>query len=237
MEADKEFLYCRRPALISLTPALALCAVAALLLYSNDPLITDAVKNKVLAPTSMPTDNVTWRLPYGPLLALPVFAYFLNLTLWGLLSYYEITPHNIRLVSGSVVRRESYYSLDEFDDVGFSQSIVEVPFGIGQLVLHSSHRQLKLQGIHNVKSVVDTLRHHLRQRPPVPQQSSAYAHGTHAPAYSNPVTTAVDSVQGSNAPQVIVHKGGGAVGCLIILLIAVLLITVTPLGCCVLPFL
>ena len=98
------------------------------------------------------------NLPYGTIASLPFLIYGVRRLLWNVMTRYEITSSQIRLLAGSLNRREQIFHISNLHEITFKQSLIEAPFGIGSLVLKSVNAELIIKGIYNVRYVAESIR-------------------------------------------------------------------------------
>jgi hypothetical protein len=154
-----EFSYKRRPAFISFLLLYIFCFGIAYLLIKNSPGISDDIKRQFLSPSVIQRLPFLRELPYGIILSVPFLLYGLWKLLWNIMSLYEITSSEIRLVTGSLVRKEQFFIISDFYSVSFEQDLLETLFGIGTVILRSRHgKRFIIKGVYTVKSVVEVLR-------------------------------------------------------------------------------
>jgi uncharacterized membrane protein YdbT with pleckstrin-like domain len=154
-----EFTYKRRPAFISFLLTYVVFLGIAYLLMQSSPAISEAIKRQVIAQMGIPRSNVLWILPYGTLLSLPFFVYSIRTILWNSMSIYEINPSEIRLLTGSVIRKERFFLISDFYSISFKQNLIEIPFGVGSVALKARGKgRLVIKGVYDVKTVIEALR-------------------------------------------------------------------------------
>jgi uncharacterized membrane protein YdbT with pleckstrin-like domain len=155
-----EVLYRRKPAFVSFLGLYMVCILAALLLITYSRTISMSISVEVLEKLEVSKQSLIWNFPFGVVFAVP-FAYLgIRRLLWNVMSFYEIDSKEIRLVVGSISRKEHHVPLSNLYDISFKQNLFEAPFQVGSLILTSlkSGSQMILSGVHDVKQVVDVLR-------------------------------------------------------------------------------
>jgi uncharacterized membrane protein YdbT with pleckstrin-like domain len=151
--------YQLKPALISFLINYLFCFGIAFLLIAFSSKISHEFVGPVLAELRLPASNLIMNLPYGVIFSLPFLIYGLRTLLWNLMSRYEISPSEITLLTGSLVRKESFFPVSVFCDVSFKQNLFETPLGIGKITLKTEDgTKLVLRGVQNAKSLVEALR-------------------------------------------------------------------------------
>jgi membrane protein YdbS with pleckstrin-like domain len=151
--------YQLKPAFISFLITYLGCFGIAFLLIAFSSKISREFIRPVVAELGLPAANPVANLPYGVIFSLPFLAYGLRTFLWNLMSRYEISPSEITLLRGSLVRKESFFPVSGFCDVSFKQNLFEAPLGIGKITLKTERgSKLVLKGVENVKSLVEALR-------------------------------------------------------------------------------
>jgi uncharacterized membrane protein YdbT with pleckstrin-like domain len=96
-------------------------------------------------------------------LLLLVLAWLIPLLLLGyrkLAYFYELTNQRLKHRDGILVRRNNRIEVIDIDDVSFQQGIIETLFKVGTIRVQSSdssHPQLVLKGIADVKQVADLI--------------------------------------------------------------------------------
>jgi len=155
-----EFLYRRKPAFISFSLVYMVCTLVSLLLVAYSQTISLSVSVEVLQKLDVPKQSLLWNFPFGVLFSIPFIYLGIRRFLWNLMSFYEIDSKEIRLIVGSLSRKEHHVALSNLYDVTFKQNLVEAPFQVGSLILTSlkSGRQMIINGVYDVKQVVDVLR-------------------------------------------------------------------------------
>lgn len=155
-----DFTYKRKPAFISFLPVYIFCFGISYWLIKASPEISAKIMERLLAQLNIPRSNIAWNIPYGIVISVPFILIGVQKFLWNIMSNYEMTTTELRLITGSLSRRERFFDLSDFYDISFKQNLLETPFGIGCIILKSRHknRLLIIRGIFNVKTVVKELR-------------------------------------------------------------------------------
>lgn len=155
-----ELNYRRKPAFISFLHAYLICFGVSFLLIDKSPAISGEITGQIIARLNIPMSNILLELPYGTIISVPFLICGIRKILWNLMSLYEINPSEIRLMTGSLSRKERFYVISEFFELSFKQNLLETPFGVGSISLRSikSGRWLIIKGVYNVKNVVEILR-------------------------------------------------------------------------------
>jgi hypothetical protein len=154
-----EFYYKRKPAIISFLLIYIICFGISYWLINNSPAISKEITRYVISRIPAPYSNHLFNLPYGKLFFLFFLYYGVRTLLWNLMSSYEISSFEIRMLTGHISRREQFFSLSDFYEVSFKQNLIETPFGVGSLILGRRRGgQLILKGVHSVRSVAESLR-------------------------------------------------------------------------------
>jgi hypothetical protein len=170
-----EFSYIRKPAFMSFLTTYLFCFGIAFLLIAFSPTISRQFVRLIGAELSLPASNPLGELPYGIIFSFPFLIYGLRTLLWNLMSSYEINSSRISLLTGSLVRKERFFSVSDFCDVSFWQNLFEAPLSIGKVTLAKRDGdRLLIRGVHNIKSVVEALRISI---------DSSEARKTHGPLY------------------------------------------------------
>jgi membrane protein YdbS with pleckstrin-like domain len=148
-----------KPSFVSFLITYLCCFGIGFLLIAFSSKISHNFVGPILTQLKLPASNLLTNLPYGVIFSLPFLIYGLRTLLWNLMSRYEISPSEITLLTGSLVRKESFFPVSVFDDVSFKQNLFETPLGIGKITLKTEEgAKLVLRGVQNVKSVVEALR-------------------------------------------------------------------------------
>jgi hypothetical protein len=71
---------------------------------------------------------------------------------------YEIDLSEIRLLAGSLSRKEHLYLIPSYSEISYKQNIIEAPFRVGSLIFYKGRSSLVIKGIHDVKFVAECLR-------------------------------------------------------------------------------
>jgi len=155
-----DFYYKRKPAFLSFTLVYIFCFVIAILLIINSSTVSQAVNEQLIARLRIPQKVPVRELPYGLIFSLPFLIYGIYRALWNIMSIYEFKTSEIRLITGSLIRKEKFFAVHEFFRISFRQNLFEAPFGIGSITLISikTGKRLIIRGVYGVKSVVETIR-------------------------------------------------------------------------------
>ena len=155
-----EFNYKRKPAFISFLLVYLFCFGISFLLIDNSHAISKEITGQIVARFEVPASNLLWKLPYGIIISVPFLIYGIHKLLWNIMSLYEINSSEIRLLTGSLSRKEHFYVVSEFFELSFKQNLIEAPFRVGTLILTSmkTGKRLIIKGVYNVKYVVEVLR-------------------------------------------------------------------------------
>jgi hypothetical protein len=154
-----EFYYKRKPAIISFLLVYIICFGIFYWLINNSPVISKEIIRYVISRIPAPYSNHLFNLPYGKLFSLIFLYYGIRKLLWNLMSSYEISSSEIRMLTGHLSRKEQFFSLSDFYEISFKQNLIETPFGAGSLILARRRGgQLVLKGVHSVRSVAESLR-------------------------------------------------------------------------------
>ncbi|MCK5426738.1 MAG: hypothetical protein KAJ34_03505 [Thermodesulfovibrionia bacterium] len=154
-----DFHYKRKPAFMSFLLLYILCFGIAYVLIDYSPYISKVFKGQLIGKPGIQHARFFRYLPYGILLAIPFAFYGTRKLLWNLMSIYEMNSSEIRLLTGSLSRKEHFFLISDFYNISFTQNLIETPFGIGCIILNASTGgRLIIKGVYNVKSVVEALR-------------------------------------------------------------------------------
>ncbi len=156
MEAS-DFHYSGKPAFISFLVVYLVCFGSFMLLIRYSPEISKGIASQIVK-LGISHLNKLQNLPYGTILSLPFLIYGIRSLLWNVMTSYDITSSQIRLLAGSLIRSEKVFPLSNLHDISFKQSLIEAPFGVGSLVLQKGSAKLSIKGIYNVRYVVDSIR-------------------------------------------------------------------------------
>jgi uncharacterized membrane protein YdbT with pleckstrin-like domain len=155
-----EFSYIRKPAVASFLPLYIFCFGLAFLFIFYSPLISIVFVKHLL--TFWKLDSAHWlhKIPYGIILSLPFVVLGVHKILWNLMSSYEIGRQGIRVLTGSLTRKERFFPSSGLLEISFNQNVLEAPFGIGMLIIKGDGgANLNLKGVYDVKRAVEFLRH------------------------------------------------------------------------------
>jgi hypothetical protein len=157
---DAEFHYRRKPAFVSFLLVYIFCFVSAYVLVESSPAVLREINSKVLDRLTVPVPALLRDIPYGIIFSLPFLLYGVRRLLWNIMSLYEFNRSEIRLLTGSLSRKERYFPVSEFFEISFRQSLIETPFGVGTLTLSSKKKgkRLTIKGVYRVKTVAEVLR-------------------------------------------------------------------------------
>ncbi len=154
-----DFNYKEKPAFISFLLIYFFCFGISVWLIDSSPAISQEITGRIIAQLDIPRSNPLWDIPYGIIFSLPFLIYGICKAIWNIMSGYEITSSEIRLLTGSLSRKERFFHVSEFYQVSFKQNLIETPFRVGCLILSArAGGQLIIKGVYNVRSVVEALR-------------------------------------------------------------------------------
>lgn len=155
-----EFHYRGKPAVISFLFFYLICVGSSYLLIDNSPAISGEIQEKLIEPLDINLPPLLLNSPLGVLLSLPFLVSGLRKLLWNVMSSYEFTAQEIRLITGSMSRKERFFPVADFFQVSFRQNVIEAPFGVGSLILTSAGtgKRLTIKGVYRVKDTADALR-------------------------------------------------------------------------------
>ena len=152
-----DFYYKRKPAFISFLLVYIFCLVISFLLIKHSSLISKETVGYIMK-LGIFHASTFQNLPFGIIFSLPFVVYGVHTLLWNLMTCYEITSSEVRLLAGSLTRKEHYFLISNFYQISFSQSLIEAPFRAGTLVLKKDGAELAIKGIYDIKYVVESLR-------------------------------------------------------------------------------
>ncbi len=152
-----DFYYKRKPAFISFLLVYLFCFGISLLLKENSPAISREITRWVMK-LDIPYLHKFQNLPYGTILSFPFLIYGIRMLLWNVMTSYEITSSQIRLLAGSLSRKERIFLVSSFHEITFKQSLIEAPFRAGSLVFKRGNAELTIKGIYDVGYVVESIR-------------------------------------------------------------------------------
>ncbi len=157
---DAEFHYRRKPAFVSFLHVYVFCALGAYILIQYSPDVSTEINRHILDRLNIQFPPSLRDIPYGIICSLPFILYGVHRFLWNVMSLYEFSPSEIRLLTGSLSRRERFFTVSEFFQISFRQSLIETPFGVGTLTLGSMKKgkRLTIRGVLRVKTVAEVLR-------------------------------------------------------------------------------
>ncbi len=155
-----DFYYRRKPAFLSFIIVYAFCFGVSLLLIKNTSSVSDVVTSQIITRLKIPQAIPLRGLPYGIIFSVPFLVYGIRRLLWNVMSLYEFSASEIRLITGSLIRKERFFNVHEFFQISFRQNLIEAPFGIGSITLVSlkTGKRLVVMGVYDVKHVVETFR-------------------------------------------------------------------------------
>lgn len=157
---ENDYSYRRKPAFASFLPLYGFCFGLAFLLVLYSPIISMVFIKHVLAFWKLDPSHWLHKVPYGIVLSLPFIVFSAHKILWNLMSIYEIDRQGIRLLTGSLIRKERFFPSSDLHEISFNQNVIEAPFGIGMLIIKGNGGiNLSLKGVYDVKSAAGFLRH------------------------------------------------------------------------------
>jgi hypothetical protein len=153
------FYYKRKPAIISFLLIYIICFGISYWLINNSPAISKEINRYVITRLPIPHSNLLSNLPYGKIFSLFFLLYGIRTLIWNLMSSYEISSSEIRMLTGHLSRQELLFPLLDFYEVSFKQNLIETPFRVGTLMLNRRRGgQLIIKGVYNIRSVAESLR-------------------------------------------------------------------------------
>jgi hypothetical protein len=153
------FYYKRKPAIISFLLIYIICFGISYWLINNSPAISKEINRYVITRLPIPHSNLLSNLPYGKIFSLFFLLYGIRTLIWNLMSSYEISSSEIRMLTGHLSRQELLFPLLDFYEVSFKQNLIETPFRVGTLMLNRRRGgQLIVKGVYNIRSVAESLR-------------------------------------------------------------------------------
>lgn len=154
---QSDFYYKRKPAFISFLLVYIFCFGISFLLIKHSSLISKEIAGYIMKLGIFRTSTFQ-NLPFGIIISLPFVVYGVHTLLWNLMTCYEITSSEVRLLAGSLTRKEHYFLISNVYQISFKQSLIEAPFRAGTLVLKKDGAELAIKGVYDVKHVVESLR-------------------------------------------------------------------------------
>jgi uncharacterized membrane protein YdbT with pleckstrin-like domain len=152
-----DFRYYRKPAFISFLLIYLFCFVISFYLIKNSPAISKHIAGELMQ-LGIPHAKKFLGLPYGTIVSFPLIIYGVRRLLWNVMTRYEITTSRIRLLAGSLNRKEQIFQISNMQEITFKQSLIEAPFGIGSLIFKRGNAELIIKGIYNVRYVAESIR-------------------------------------------------------------------------------
>jgi hypothetical protein len=153
------FYYKHKPAIISFLLIYIICFGISYWLINNSPAIAKEINRYVITRLPIPHSNLLLNLPYGKIFSLFFLFYGIRTLLWNLMSSYEISSSEIKMLTGHVNRQEQLFPLLDFYEVSFKQNLIETPFRVGTLILNRRRGgQLIIKGVYNIRTLAESLR-------------------------------------------------------------------------------
>lgn len=157
--AENEFSYRRKPALASFLPIYIFYFGLAFILIFYSPIVSIIFIKYVLVFWKLDPSHWLHKIPYGIILSSPFIVLGARQVLWNLMSCYEIDRQGIRLLTGSLTRKEHFFPSLDLNEISFNQNVFEAPFGIGMLIIKGNGGvNLTLKGVYRVKNAAEFLR-------------------------------------------------------------------------------
>jgi hypothetical protein len=128
-----------------------------ILLIKYSPVISQEVTSQIMK-IDILRSNIIQTLPFGIIFSIPFIIYGTRTLLWNLMTTYEIDLSQLRLLSGSLSRKEHVYLIASYNEISYKQNIIEAPFRIGSLILYMSHEPIIIKGVYDVQVVIESLR-------------------------------------------------------------------------------
>jgi len=136
-----------------------MCFAISYWLIDNSPAISKEINKYVITRLPIPHLNPIMNLPFGKIFSLFFIFYGIRTLLWNLMSSYEITSFEFRMLTGHLSRKEQVFPVSDFYEVSFKQSLIETPFRVGSLILSRRRGgELIVKGVYNIRSVAESLR-------------------------------------------------------------------------------
>ena len=153
--------YKQMPAFVSFLPGFLLCiGITFCLLHFSSSI--DNLVFRSLARTGIPQVSALQKLPYSVILSFPFALYAARTIVWNFMSRYEFSMSGVRLLTGSLKRKEIFYpsSVFKFKEVSFEQNLLEAPFNIGTLILKPERggNNIIVKGVRKIRLVIKMLR-------------------------------------------------------------------------------
>jgi hypothetical protein len=157
---ETAFHYRKKPAFISFLLLYILCFGISYLLIDNSSIISEGIKRQIMRLFTIQLPAYLRNIPYGVILSVPFLIGGVRKLLWNVMSSYELSATEIRLITGSLSRKERFFPVTDFFQISFRQNVIEAPFGAGSLILTSlkTGKRLTIQGVYRVKHVAEALR-------------------------------------------------------------------------------
>jgi hypothetical protein len=153
------FYYKRKPAIISFLLIYIICFGISYWLINNSPAISKEINRYVITRLPIPHSNLLSNLPYGKIFSLFFLLYGIRTLIWNLMSSYEISSSEIRMLTGHLSRQELLFPLLDFYEVSFKQNLIETPFRVGTLMLSRRRGgQLIIKGVYNIRTLAESIR-------------------------------------------------------------------------------
>ena len=149
------------PAFVSFLPGYLFCIGITFCLLHFSSSVDDLVFRS-LARKGIPQVPALQELPYSVILSLPFALYAARTMVWNFMSRYEFSMSGVRLLTGSLKRKEVFYpsSVFKFKEVSFEQNLLEAPFDIGTLILkpEKGGNNIIVKGVRKIGLVIKMLR-------------------------------------------------------------------------------
>ena len=153
--------YKQMPAFVSFLPGYVFCiGITFCLLHFS--FSVDNFVFRILARTGISQVPALQKLPYSVIFSLPFAVYAARTMLWNFMTRYEFSMSGVRLLAGSLKRREIFYpsSVFKFKEISFEQNLLEAPFDIGTLILkpEKGGNNIIVKGVRKIRMVMKMLR-------------------------------------------------------------------------------
>ena len=127
--------------------------------WSAGVLITLAVLAALFLIPEVRQNAMAWLAGLGFILLM--WLYLIGVMIYRKLAvHYDVTTQRIKHRDGIFMRRMDRIELIDIDDVNYRQGLIQMLFGVGDITVRSSdtsHPNLVLRGIGNVKHVADVI--------------------------------------------------------------------------------
>jgi hypothetical protein len=131
---ETEFYYRKKPAFISFLLLYVLCFGISYLLIDNSSIISEELKRQTMRLFNIELPAYLRNIPFGIIISVPFLICGVRKLLWNVMSSYEFSATEIRLITGSLSRKERFFPVTDFFQISFRQNVIEALKHIAEIL-------------------------------------------------------------------------------------------------------